>query len=218
MSNSLWPHGLQHSRLPCPSPSPRVCSNSCPLSQWCHPIISSSVVPFSSCPQSFPVFEDYGCAEADLCWLENQVEGICPHWGLWQTYCFGCQVFSGGSQGHLWDHHPGQLSIDPVGWGSYGNKISKPHTIPCKVTARCGWCLSSLPQGYWHHLSPCAQEATADGQNWQLLPFCWGLHHHPGQLHQSHFDAISKIYWQFTPDLIIKCSPGLHIRSSLTTL
>ena len=55
MSNSLWPHRLQHARLPCPSPSPRACSNSCPLSLWCHPTISSSVVPFSSCPQSFPV-------------------------------------------------------------------------------------------------------------------------------------------------------------------
>ena len=54
MSNSLQPHGLQHTRLPCPSLSPRVCSNSCPLSQWCHPFISSSVIPFSSCPQSFP--------------------------------------------------------------------------------------------------------------------------------------------------------------------
>ena len=46
--------GLQYARLPCPSPSPRVCSNSCLLSWWCHPTISSSVVPFSSCPQSFP--------------------------------------------------------------------------------------------------------------------------------------------------------------------
>ena len=53
-SNSLWPHGLQHARLPCPSPTPRTYSNSCPLSWWCHPTISSSVVPFSSCPQSFP--------------------------------------------------------------------------------------------------------------------------------------------------------------------
>ena len=53
MSDSLWPHGLQHARLPCPSPTPRACSNSCPLSQWCHPIISSSVVPFSSHLQSF---------------------------------------------------------------------------------------------------------------------------------------------------------------------
>ena len=54
VSNSLWPHRLQHARLPCPSPSPRVCSNSCPLSQWCHPTISFSVVPFSSRLQSFP--------------------------------------------------------------------------------------------------------------------------------------------------------------------
>ena len=54
MSSSLRPHGLQHARLLCPSPSPRACSNSCPFSQWCHPTISSSVVPFSSCLQSFP--------------------------------------------------------------------------------------------------------------------------------------------------------------------
>ena len=54
VSNSLWPYGLQHARLPCPSPSPRACSNSCPLRQWCHPTISSSVIPFSSCLQSSP--------------------------------------------------------------------------------------------------------------------------------------------------------------------
>ena len=53
MSDSLWPHGLQHARLPCPSPTPGAYSDSCPLSRWCHPTISSSVVPFSSCPQSF---------------------------------------------------------------------------------------------------------------------------------------------------------------------
>ena len=52
--NSLRPHGLQHARLPCPSPSPGVYSNSCPLSWWCHPNISSSVIPFSSCLQSIP--------------------------------------------------------------------------------------------------------------------------------------------------------------------
>ena len=54
VSNSLRPHESQHARPPCPSPTPRVYSNSCPFSQWCHPTISSSVVPFSSCPQSFP--------------------------------------------------------------------------------------------------------------------------------------------------------------------
>ena len=55
MSNSLWPHEPQHARLPCPSPTPRAYSNSCPSSWWCHPTISSSVVPFSSLLQSFPV-------------------------------------------------------------------------------------------------------------------------------------------------------------------
>ena len=53
MSDSLGPHGLQHTRLSCPSPTPGTCSNACPLSQWCHPTISSSVSPFSSCLQSF---------------------------------------------------------------------------------------------------------------------------------------------------------------------
>ena len=54
MSDSVWPHGLQHTRLPCPSLPPRVCSNACPLSQWCHPTVSSSVASFPSCTQSFP--------------------------------------------------------------------------------------------------------------------------------------------------------------------
>ena len=54
VSDSLWPQELQHARPTCPSPTPRVHPNPCPLSRWCHPTISSSVVPFSSCPQSFP--------------------------------------------------------------------------------------------------------------------------------------------------------------------
>ena len=54
VSDSLQPHELQHTRPPCPSPTPGVYPNSCPSSRWCHPAISSSVIPFSSCPQSFP--------------------------------------------------------------------------------------------------------------------------------------------------------------------
>ena len=57
MSDSLQPHELQHARPPCPSPTPGVHSNSCPSSRWCHPAISSSVIPFSSCPQSLPASE-----------------------------------------------------------------------------------------------------------------------------------------------------------------
>ena len=59
MSDSLQPHKLQHARPPCPSPTPGVHSNSRPLSRWCHPAISSSVIPFSSCPQSLPASESF---------------------------------------------------------------------------------------------------------------------------------------------------------------
>ena len=59
MSDSLQPHGLQHTRPPCPSPTPRVYSNSCPLSWWCHPTTSSSAMPFSSYLQSFPASESF---------------------------------------------------------------------------------------------------------------------------------------------------------------
>ena len=54
VSDIFWHHGLQHTRFPCPSPAPRTCSNSCPSNQWCHPTITFSVIPFSSCLQSFP--------------------------------------------------------------------------------------------------------------------------------------------------------------------
>ena len=59
MSDSLRPHELQHTRPPCPSPTPGVLSNSCPSSRWRHPAISSSVVPFSSCPQSLPASKSF---------------------------------------------------------------------------------------------------------------------------------------------------------------
>ena len=59
----LWAHGLQHSRLPCPPLSPGVCSDSYPLSRWCHPTISSPVVPFSSCPQSFPTLGSFAMSQ-----------------------------------------------------------------------------------------------------------------------------------------------------------
>ena len=59
VSDSLWPHESQHARPPCPSPTPGVYSNSCPLGRWCHPAISSSVIPFSSCPQSLPVSRSF---------------------------------------------------------------------------------------------------------------------------------------------------------------
>ena len=84
MSDSLWPHGLQHARLPCPSPSPWVCSDSCLSSQWCHPTISSSVVPFSSCFQSVPA-----SGSVPMSWffiLGGQSIGASASAGLWLIY------------------------------------------------------------------------------------------------------------------------------------
>ena len=66
ISNSLGPHGLQHIRLLCPSLSPGVCSNSCPLNQWCHPTVSSSVIPFSSCLQTFPASGSFPVSQLSI--------------------------------------------------------------------------------------------------------------------------------------------------------
>ena len=77
MSDSLWPHGLQHARPPCPSPTPGVYSNSCPLSQWCHPIISSSVVPFSSCLQFFPIIRVF-----------SNESVLCIRWPKYRSFSF----------------------------------------------------------------------------------------------------------------------------------
>ena len=98
MSDSLRHHGLQHTRLPCSSPTPRVCSNSCPLSQWCHPTISSSVVPFSSCLQSFPASEYFLMSQyfasggqsigvsASASVLPMNIQGWFP-WLVWSPCC-----------------------------------------------------------------------------------------------------------------------------------
>ena len=76
ISDSLRPHELQHARPPCPSPTPGVHSDSCPLSLWCHPAISSLVVPFSSCPQSLPASESFPMSQL-LAW-GGQSTGILP--------------------------------------------------------------------------------------------------------------------------------------------
>ena len=76
VSDSLWHHGLQHARPPCPSPIPRVYSNSCPLSWWCPPTISSSVIPFFSCPQSCPASGSFPMSQ--LFALGDQSIGVSP--------------------------------------------------------------------------------------------------------------------------------------------
>ena len=93
MSNSLRPHGLQHTRLPCPSPSPGACSNSCPLSQWCYWTISSSVGPFSAYLQSFPASGSF-----PMCWLftsGGQSVGVLASASVKQCFVFKIPVFVG---------------------------------------------------------------------------------------------------------------------------
>ena len=77
MSNSSWPHGLQHTRLPCPSPSPRVCPSSRPFNQWCHPTISTSIIPISSCTQFFPSIKVFS----------NEL-ALCIRWPRYWSFSF----------------------------------------------------------------------------------------------------------------------------------
>ena len=90
VSDSLRPHGLQHTRPPCPSPTPGVCSDSRPLSQWCHPTISSSIVPFSSCLQSFPASGSF------------QMSALCIRWPKYWSFSFSISPSS---------EHPGLISF-----------------------------------------------------------------------------------------------------------
>ena len=96
MSDSLQPHESQHARPPCPSPIPRVHSDSRPLSQWCHPAISSSVVPFSSCPQSLPASEYFpmsqlfawGCHSMGVSALASFLPKISQSWSPSEWTCW----------------------------------------------------------------------------------------------------------------------------------
>ena len=118
MSNSLRPHRLQHARLPCPSPTPRAYSNSCPLSWWCQPTISSFVVPFSSCLQSFPASGYFPMSQfftsggqnigKPQLWLHRPLSA---KWCLCFLICytgFSWHSFQGVSafEFHGWSHHP----------------------------------------------------------------------------------------------------------------
>ena len=84
MSNSLWHHELKHTRLPYPSLSPRVCSNSCALSQWCNLTILSSLIPFSSCPQSFP---HQGCCVCFFFFFCNE-SALSIRWPKYWSFSF----------------------------------------------------------------------------------------------------------------------------------
>ena len=96
ITNSLQPHGLQYSRHPCPIPTPGACSNSCPLSQWCHPTISSSVIPFSSCLQSFLASGSFPMKRKNLSIGKDPVlfhQGLCISWPKYWEFQLQHQSF-----------------------------------------------------------------------------------------------------------------------------
>ena len=141
MYDPLRPHGLQHSRLPCPSPTSEACSNSCPWHQWCYPTISSSVIPFSSCPQSF---------------LEKIKSALHIRWLKYWSFSFSISPsneYSGlisfrkdwfdllevqGTLKSLLQHHSSKASIL---WGSalFTVQLSHPYMTTGKTIALTRW-------------------------------------------------------------------------------
>ena len=119
MVNSLWPHEQQHTKPPCPSPTPGVHPNPCPLSRWCHPIISSSVVPFSSCPKSFPAIGSFQMSQlfADFGWpkywsFSFKISPTNEHPGLISFRMDWLDVFAvQGTLKSLLQHHSSKASV-----------------------------------------------------------------------------------------------------------
>ena len=117
MSDSLWSHGQQHARLPCPSPTPRACTHSWPLSQWCHPTISSSVIPFSFCLQSFPASGHFLMSQLFTCGGQNIADSTSV------------------LQRHIQDWFPlgltGLISLQSKGLSRVQHHSSKASVLPC---------------------------------------------------------------------------------------
>ena len=160
MSDSLWRHGLQHAGLPCPSPTPGAYSNSCPLSWWCHPIISSSVVPFSSCLQSFPASGSFPMSQFFAKYWSfsisirpsNEYSGLISFRIDW----FDLLAVQGTLKSYL-QHHSSKASILCC---SAFFIVQLPCWLPCPL--RLGWGITSskkaflfsfvFPEPFWLYL------------------------------------------------------------------
>ena len=145
MSSSLWPHRLQYTRLPCPSPAPGACSNSSPSSWWCHPTISSSVVPFSSCPPSFPASGSFPMNQfLHIRWskywsfnfsinFSNEYSGLIS----FRIYWFNLLVVQGTLKSLL-QHHSSKVSILQHS-AFFVVQLSHPYMTTGKMTALTRW-------------------------------------------------------------------------------
>ena len=142
VSDSLWPHRVQHARLPCPQPTPRACSNSCPLSQWCHPTISSSVVPFSSIFPRIRVFSNESALHIRWPKYESFNFNVSPsneHPGLISFRMDWLDLLAvQGTLKSLLQHHSSKASIL---WRSafFTVQLSYPYMTTGKTTALTRW-------------------------------------------------------------------------------
>ena len=164
VSHSLWPRGL-HTRLPCPSPSPGICSNSCPVSGWCHPAVSSSIAPFSSCSQSFPgLSQCLGC-------IKSPHVSIKASGGVLQIYFISiCQLYPGKLKEstctrEAWPYIPVNSDTNAH---THAPAQSRPSTLDA-LTARLLWpftlarlwARSSLPHTYRRHNPRCCRHTAS---------------------------------------------------------
>ena len=180
MSDCLWPHGLQHTRLPCLSPSPRVCSNSCPSSRWCHPTISSSVVPFS-CAQSFPASGSFPMswlfpsgsqsigASASALVLPMNIQGWFPFGlnGLIFLQSKGLsRVFSSTTVqiAELISSRPRTALCLSTGWDFPGGPVVKTPCFPCRRHGFDPGSAIKIP-----HAMQCTQKKSTNYQHWYFV-------------------------------------------------
>ena len=140
MSGSLWPHESQHARPPCPLQTPGVYSNSCPSSQWCHPAISSSVIPFSSCPQSLPASGSFPMSQL-FAWSGQSIgvsASACPsneHPGLISFRMDWLDLLAvQGTLKSLLQHHSSKASIFRSS-AFFTVQLSHPYITTGKTTA-----------------------------------------------------------------------------------
>ena len=138
MSDSLQPHALQHARPPCPLQTPGIYSNSCPSSRWCHPAISSSLVPFSSCPQSLPASESFPtlCIRWPKYWSFNlSGSPSIEHPGLISFRMDWLDLLAvQGTLKSLLQHHSSKASIFQ-GWAFFTVQLSHPYMTTGKTIA-----------------------------------------------------------------------------------
>ena len=148
MSDSLQPHGLQHARPPCPSPSPKVCSNSHPSSRWCHPTISSSVTSFSSCLRSFPTSESFPMSQ-----FSHQVVKVLDTWEVSDTEVSHCRTQ--WEDGSLWNRKQVHLFLGQWLPASISVRSRFPFlaTQPASLWYFYFYCriLNGLRQWWWLH-------------------------------------------------------------------